>query len=133
MKRIILGLGVLLMLAQNGFAKTDAEYDKLIEQESDKTWKQMYRCMKASGENSMYTASVNTCLKAISMVDKNRYVLKEGAAEHIQYTNAGILYQYSEKNYMKAYEYYMKSAKLGSTNAQSNLDILCSEHSWVCK
>ena len=29
MKRIVLSLSVLLMLVQNGFAETDAEYDKI--------------------------------------------------------------------------------------------------------
>ena len=133
MKRIILGLSLLLILVQNGFARTDAELDKMIANESDKVWKQIYRCEKASNPNNKYTADINICIKSIEMIDKNSYVLKEGAKKSIAYLNLGVLYEFSKKDYIKTYEYYMKAAKLGNTQAQSNLDTLCREHSWVCK
>jgi len=34
---------------------------------------------------------------------------------------------------IKAYQYWMKAARLGSTEAQHNLDILCKESPWACK
>ena len=132
MKRIILGLSLLLILVQNGFAYTDTEYDKQIANEPDKVWKQIYRCNKAT-LNHKYNSSVNVCLKAIDMVNKNRYVLKEGLKEGILYLNSGVLYRYSKKDYIKTYEYYMKAAKLGDIDAQRYLDGLCKEHSWACK
>ena len=90
---------MLLILAQNVYAKTDAEYDKMITNESDKVWKQLYRCNKAA-LNHKFDSDVNICLKAIDMVDKNRYVLKEGADESNQYINAGVLYEFSKKDYI---------------------------------
>jgi hypothetical protein len=132
MKRIILGISVLLILAQNGFAETDAEFDKKIENESDKVWKQIYQCNKESS-NHQRTGDVNICLKAIKLINKNPYVFKEGMQKYGEYNNAGILYKYSDKNYLKAYEYYMKAAKLGNINAQKNLNIMCKENPWACK
>ena len=131
MKRIILSVSVLLMLVQNGFAKTDAEYDKQIANEPDKVWKQIYRCNKATMNHSS-TANVNICLKAIELINKNRYVLNEGAKESISYLNAGAMYV-AQGDKLKAYEYYMKAAKLGNTIAQSNLSIMCKQNPWACK
>jgi len=132
MKRIILGLSVLLMLAQNGFAQTDAEYDKQIANEPDKVWKQIYRCNK-EGNNHRYDGNIDVCLKAQRLIERNPYVHKEGMRQSGENVNIGILYADSKKNYIKAYEYYMKAAKLEDTTAQRNLDILCRKHSWVCK
>jgi len=55
MKRIILVLGVLLMLAQNGFAYTDAEYDAKIAEQTTEVWKQIWRCNKVSDKRNKYT------------------------------------------------------------------------------
>ena len=131
MKRIILGISVLLILVQNGFATSDVEYDKLIANEKDITWKQIYRCSKAAG-NHKYTADVNICIKSIELTNKNRYVLKEGAKEYKDYTNVGAMY-ISQGNKLAAYKYYLKAAKLGSTVAQSNLSTLCKQDPWACK
>jgi len=38
-----------------------------------------------------------------------------------------------ELNKIKAYQYYMKAAKKGNTNAQYNLDILCKQSPWACQ
>jgi len=136
MKRIILGLSLLLMLVQNGFAMNDAELDQMIANEPDKVWKQIYRCEKAANLNNKYSADVGICLKAIDDINQNPDSVKaEGLSKvlAVEYVNTGILYSKSKKNYIKAYEYYMKAAKLGDTVAQKNLDILCREHSWVCK
>ena len=129
MKRIILGLSLLLMLVQNGFAKSDAEYDKMIANEPDKVWKQIYRCNKES-LNHEFDGDVNVCLKAIELLKNNGWKEKD---YQIMFLNSGILYVSSEKNYIKAYKYFLKAAKLGNTIAQGNLDILCKYHSWVCK
>ena len=130
MKRIILGLSLILMLIQNGFAKTDAEYDKKIANESEKVWKQTYRCNKAAN-NHRTTAKVSVCLKAIKIQKNTNYNHEVMLANN--YLNAGVLYDESEGNYLKAYEFWMKSAKLGNTNAQHNLNRLCKKSPWACK
>jgi len=135
-KRIILGLSLLLLLVQNGFARSNAELDKMIANESDKTWKQIYRCEKASNPNNNYSADIGICLKAINLINQNPDAVKDVGLSNalaVEYINTGVLYNYSEKNYLKAYEYYMKAAKLGDIHAQKNLDDLCRKHSWVCK
>jgi len=121
-----------LLLTQNGFARTDAEYDKKIANESDKVWKQIYHCHKEA-INHQYNGNVNVCLEAQKLIDKNPYVHRQGVPQSGENINIGVLYDDSEKNYIKAYEYYMKAAKLGNTQAQINLDILCKKHAWVCK
>ncbi len=70
MKRIILGISVLLILVQNGFAKTDAEWDKLIASQSSENWKQAYKCDKEA-LNHKRTGNVNECLKSITLQEKN--------------------------------------------------------------
>ena len=129
MKRIILGLSVLLILAQNGFAETDAEYDKLIANESSKEWKQSYRCVKVTLNHSS-TGDVNECLKSISLQKKNP---NTGLNIAITYLNTGVLYNESVGDKLKAYEYYMKAAKLGNVQAQKNLTIMCKQSPWACK
>jgi len=129
MKRIMLNLGVLVMLSQNVFANTDAEYDKLIANESSKEWKQSYKCVKET-LNHPDTGNVNECLKSIDLQKKNP---KSGLNIAITYLNTGVLYERSVKDYIKAYKYYIKAGKLGNTHSQSNLDILCNAHAWVCK
>ena len=125
MKRIILGLSLLLMLVQNGFAKTDAEWDKEIANRSDKAWEQIYRCNKEA-INHKYDGDVNVCLKAVEL-SKNK-----GDAYAIMLLNTGAMY-ISQGDKLKAYQYYMKAAKLGETTAQSNLSIMCKQDPWVCK
>ena len=133
MKRIVLSLSVLLMLVQNGFAETDAEYDKKIDNGSSELWKQTYRCNKATN-NHTTTASASICLKAIKIqknTNFNNIVILSN-----NYLNTGCLYQLSEHNYIKAYEYYMKAAKLDTKfgiMAQNNLNRLCKESPWACK
>jgi len=132
MKRIILGLSVLLMLAQNGFARdyTNAELDVKIAEQRTELDKQAWRCNKAMAPQNSNHSNVNDCLKAIKMGKANGYSEKDMSW---LFLNAGVIYRYSNKDYIKAYEYYMKAAKLGETMAQTNLDSLCRKHSWVCK
>ena len=130
MKRIILGLGVLLMLAQNGFARSDAEYDKLIAYQSSNVKKQGIRCEKESG-NHVRTGNIQECIKAVRMIkqssDKSD---KKFLASELG--NLGLMYHKQGDN-LKAYKYYMEAARLGSTNAQRNLGIMCKESPWACK
>jgi len=130
MKRIILGLGVLLMLVQNGFAMSNAEFDAKIAEQTKEIDKQIWRCNKEQFNNKYY-GDPRVCIKALKMVKKDYPDAK--STIHILSVAVGILYEDSKKDYVKAYEYYMKAVKLGSTDAQNNLDILCSKHSWVCK
>jgi hypothetical protein len=64
MKRIILGLSLVLMLVQNGFAYTDAEYDRAIANTTNKALKQVRICEKITLNHS-YTGNVRVCVKAI--------------------------------------------------------------------
>lgn len=130
MKRIILGLSLLLMLVQNGFAMSDAEYDEQIAKATDKVLKQIIKCDKAT-LNHPDNSDVNICLKVIPLKQKRGGFSNSSFV--ITYLNIGVLYDHNEKNHIKAYEYWMKAAKLGDTYAQRNLDILCRRHSWVCK
>ena len=129
MKRIILGLSLLLMLVQNGFAKTDAEWDKIIAKDTLEVSKQINRCNKEA--NHRLYGHPEVCEKALKILQKD--YSNENEYISYMYLNAGYLYYNSKGNYVKAYEYFMKSAKLGNTDAQKDLDILCREHSWVCK
>jgi len=131
MKRIILGLSILLMLVQNGFALTDAEYDRRIANESDMTWKQTYKCQKAV-INHASTADVNICLKAIKLTQENMYVIKQGALLSEVYLNTGVIYR-KQGDTLSAYKYYMKAAQHGSKAAQIYLNRLCKESPWACK
>jgi len=128
MKRIILGLGVLLMLGQNGFALTDAEYDKLITNETDPMWKQIYRCNKAAEHYK--SSSVDICLQAIKLLKNNGWKEKD---YQIMFLNTGLLYDESKGDKLNAYKYYMKASKLGNIQAQKNLNIMCKESPWACK
>ena len=130
MKRIILGLSVLLILAQNGFAKSDAEWDKLIANASSEYWKQSYKCDKAM--NHPKTSDVNECLKSIELQKKNP---NGQLSLSITYLNAGFIYDESGDD-LNGYKYYMMSAKLGGEGglqAQKNLNIMCKESPWACK
>ena len=130
MKRIILGLSLLLMLVQNGFARSDAEWDRLIANEPDMYWKQSYKCNKAMHHPS--TSDVNDCLKSIELIKKNP---NGGLSLSIVYLNTGVIYNYHNDK-LKAYEYYMKAAKLGGkagVQAQKNLNNMCKESPWACK
>ncbi len=37
------------------------------------------------------------------------------------------------QNKIKAYQYWLKAAKTGNSDAQHNLDILCRQSTWACK
>jgi len=130
MKRIILGLSVLLMLVQNGFAKSDAEYDKMINSNNySEMSKQSIRCNKAA-LNHPHSSDVNICLKVVEMMKAKGY---NDRACRIEYLDIGLLYDLSKNDKLKAYEYYMKAARLGNIQAQKNLNIMCKESPWACK
>lgn len=128
MKRIVLGISVLLMLVQNGFSRTDVEYDKIISDQTTEVWKQIWRCNKATMNHSS-TANVNICLKAVKLEKKNNFKEEE---IKITYLNIGVMYD-NQGDKLNAYKYYMKSAKLGNTRAQQNLSIMCKQDPWACK
>ena len=130
MKRIILILGVLLMLAQNGFAMTNEEFDKKIRTATTALDRLVWTCNKfAASQNNRY-GDINACLTAIEVGKKNGYT--ENNLKGI-FLNTGIIYEFTKKNYIRAYEYYRISAKHGEPNAQICLDNLCRDHSWACK
>ena len=128
MKRIILGL--LLILVQNGFAKTDAEFDKEISNATVEVNRLILLCNKEA-RNHQYNGHPEVCIKAFDILQKE--YPNEKVNIRTMANSAGFLYHNSKKNYIKAYEYYMKAAKLGHIYAQDNLDILCRQHAWACK
>ena len=111
MKRIILGLSLFLMLVQNGFAETDAEYDKMITNDTLEINKQIYRCNKAT-LNHQYKSNPNICKKAAEL-EKKLYPNSKEILSNL-YLNTGVLYSHSKQDYLKAYQFYIKSAKLGN-------------------
>lgn len=134
MKRIVLGISVLLMLVQNGFAMTDAEYDKKISEQTTEVWKQIWRCNKASDNRNKYKSDVSECLKVIPLKEQNRNAFSDNSLS-ITYLNIGEIYN-SQNDKLNGYKYYMKSAKLGGKGgltAQSNLNIMCKQSPWACK
>ena len=133
MKRIILSLGMLLMLAQNGFATTDAGYDKKIANASNVFVAQYWKCMKSVDNKNYLYNSDQECLKALEIGEKYNILPKTKGALFFE---IAVFHSLKGDNYKKAYDYYMKVINLGQGPvklAQRNLDILCREHSWVCK
>ena len=129
MKRIILSLVLLLIFVQNIFAYTDEWFDVQIANQTTKFKEQAWRCDKIA-VNHHNNGDANTCLSAIRIGLNNGYVEKELTW---LFYNAAVLYEHSEHNHIKAYNYWRKAASLGHINSQRNLDILCRKHSWVCK
>ena len=131
MKKIILGLSLLLMLIENSFAETDAEYDKAIINATSSLNKQMYHCLKSTF-NHPNTSNPDVCMKVLDIAKEDNVKLSKDDISEI-YLKSALLYYSSKQDYISAYKYFMKSAKLGNTVAQGNLDVVCRDHSWVCK
>jgi len=130
MKRIILGLGMLLILAQNGFTKTDAEWDRLIAKATMEVNILIQKCNKEAINHPNY-GNPEICVKAFNKTEQD-YPKMQLENATFSYS-AGLLYYKSKKDYYKAYEYWTKSAKAGYTEANRSLVILCRKYSWVCK
>ncbi|MFA9374443.1 MAG: hypothetical protein ACERKK_09820 [Poseidonibacter sp.] len=130
MKRMILGISVLLIFAQNGFGWTNKEFDKRIESASGKVWKQIWRCNKAANKINNKKSDPRICEKAITLIKKYP---EESTSLPIAQYNAGIIYYFSKDNKIKAYENWYLSARGGHKPAQENLEILCRDDSWACK
>ena len=131
MKRIILGLSMLLMLAQNGFAVSNTEYDTLISEAPNKYIKQVYKCEQLANYN-VKKGDVSICTKAVSLLEK--LPLSSPIKQYlgsISDNAAVVFYQQGDK--INAYKYFMKSAKNGYKPAQKHLDIVCKESPWACK
>ena len=139
MKRIVLGLSLLLMLVQNGFAgqqNEEAECDNLIAKAKQEWNKEVLKCDKEAIFH-LSKANVKPCLKAIELIkktpnSKNWVGQKAKGSLGECYLNAGVMYYYVP-SYTKSYKYLKKAAELGESNAEKGLDILCREHPWVCK
>jgi len=128
MKRIILSLGMLLMLAQNGFAMSGSEASKIKYIRN-----QVSLCNKQMDRNLKY-ADVNICLKAKELMLNNGGVLtytKQDIASVNEFI--GVIYDVTVQDKIKAYKYYMLSARQGSIEAQHNLHIMCKENPWACQ
>ena len=135
MKRIVLGVSVLLMLVQNGFA---GEKENLALANQYKHQKALYQVLLCENEMSYHdkNGDANICIKAAKYInqgedlgilskDKQKYIVES-------YLNAGVIYSH-QSDKLNAYKYSMKAAKLGSIQAQKNLNIMCKESQWACK
>jgi len=132
MKRIVLGLSLVLMLVQNGFADTDEEFDESIASTSSQVQKQALRCEKEAN-NHAKDGNIQECVKAVKLLEalpnsnpNKRYL------SSISY-NTGQMYFFGQDNKIKAYEYWYKAAKYGHKDAQNNLNLLCKQYPWACK
>ncbi len=132
MKRMILGVSVLLMLVQNGFSMSNEEYDKRISMQTTEVNKQIWRCNKAQNIRNSSTSDINICLESIKLQKENGRKEKDLA---IDYLNTGVLYK-NQGDILNAYKYYMKSAKQGGKAgklSQQYLNQICKESPWACK
>jgi len=130
MKRIVLGISVLLILVNNGFAISNAEFDELIKNSTGYI-KQSIKCEKA-GFNYLQGGNIQDCIDAVNLIKKsdNKEAKKTLAS---QTYNLAFMYDESIKDKLKAYKYYMEAARLGHINAQKNLRIMCKNNPWACK
>jgi len=133
---MILGISVLLLLVQNGFATTEKELNGFIKTYAQyPTLVQLLKCEKEAGFHSS-SGNVHKCLKAIEDISNNGDLgpLNNDRHEFLgeSYMNAGVLYDH-QGDKLNAYKYYMKSAKLGEVDAQKNLNIMCRKSPWACK
>ena len=106
---------------------------------STKNHQALYQLILCQNQTNYHqkNANINVCLKAIQYIKQGKDLgfVSSQRKKYLAtaYLKAGVLYHVSEKDYIKAYEFYMKAAKLGDKYAQNNLDILCKQHPWVCK
>ena len=133
MKRIILGISVLLILVQNGFAEeyTDQMFDKQIAN-STGHMQQSVKCEKVE-TNHVKTGDINECIKAVKMLQK----LPNSNPDKAEFLKLAAFYTgqmaYYQADKLKAYKYWMLAAKNGYKNAQRNLSIMCKKDPWACK
>ena len=136
MEKIILGLSLFLLLIQNGFAGEKEDIQYANQQKNHQALYQLILCQNQTNYHQK-NANINVCLKAIHYIKQGKDLgfVSSQRKKYLAtaYLKAGVLYHVSEKDYIKAYEFYMKAAKLGDKYAQNNLDILCKQHPWVCK
>ncbi len=135
MRRIILGISVLLMLVQNGFAGEKEDASLVNEYKHQKALHQVLLCENEVIYHSN-SGNTNICLKAVNYIiqgeDLGFSSKKKQKFLAESYMNAGVLYDHSNDK-LNAYKYYMEGAKLGDIQAQKNLDIMCKESPWACK
>jgi hypothetical protein len=126
MKKLIFGSSLFLVMLQNGFAYTSAEFDSAIKREHRPWLKQVIKCSKvASIPNS---DSVNVCLKAIDMT-KNKPIRYKSEVLH----NTATVYYFDLGDKVKAYKYWKKASDLGNIGSQKHLSIMCNQDAWACK
>ena len=120
MKRIVLGISVLLMLVQNGFASDYSHMDT-------KWFQEVLKCEKEAGSReSLKTATVQYCLNVIDILkDRNNRTDKEQEYLAESYYNAGVIYGMGLK-YKKAkleVKMYQKAIKHGSCEYSDNCSV----------
>ena len=135
MKKIFFILSVLLLVAQNSFA---GEKEDVALAKKFKHQKALHQVLLCENEMNYHAneGKIDVCLKAVKYIQKgyDLGILKNRKKEFIaeSYLNAGVI-AYSSGDKIKSYQYFIKAAKLGDTQAQKNLDILCKESPWACK
>jgi hypothetical protein len=130
MKRIILGLSILLILVQNGFAEgSNGDWLRyLVECSAQATQATKY------DNHAYFKVNMDGCHKAIMILETTPKLSKmQNDALTESYTNMGVLYYY-KSDWINSYKYLKIAADRGNLIARRNLEnVLCKEHPWACK
>ena len=109
-----------------------AKWVKKAADQGDAEAQTLLGVMCLSAETGRDTTEPSVMLKnALELFEKSAEQGNDSGQYHL-----GLMYLSGKgvpQDKIKAYEWYMKSARQGNTKAQDALDILCKESSWACK
>jgi len=128
MKRIILGLSLVLILVQNGFALTEAELNRRALEVLNST----LDCANAAEKYFTKESTLQKCIEAVNVIQKYYEPGLKGSLSQSAF-NTGLIYYEVKNNKIKAYEYWFLAAKYGNKSASKNLSIMCKQDPWACK
>jgi TPR repeat protein len=123
MKRIILGISVLLLLVQTAFAYTDEEFDRWIKDEKNPLTKQTFMCEKEVTHHKDY-GSPQICIDSASLYKKQKILSTDEKDYYGEaYNNAGIIYTFGKgnKNLKKAHKMFLNAYKVGYGKKHSDV------------
>ena len=136
MKKIILGLSLVLIFVQNGFALTDEEeanFDIFIAFEQNKTIKQMLICERAASEKHRNEEkSLQECIKAVEMIQQSKDPEIKQFLGGKAYST-GLIYYFAKDELLLTYKYWSLAAENGHKEAQRNLYKLIKAYPWLSK
>ncbi len=123
MKKIVLGISVLLMLEQNIFAYTDEQYDKWIKEEKNPLTKHTLMCENESVNHIDY-GSPQICIDSANLYKKQKKLSTDEQKNYGEaYYNAGIIYTFGKenKNYKKAFDMFLSAYKVKYNKRESDV------------